>query len=730
MNSVFEREAGRPQRASIMVSTRRALATVTNEATQSSLSAKPAKRSRIQIGGQSSIEILPTAAPEPIAVPVVVVAEAEQQALVVQSSSTALLEKSAGIIMLNNNNCPAQRPKIRLGKRGAAKLTGSAMFASVDVDLQALEESAKLCPAPKRAFVGDRAAARESEKQILVPAQKLVAPRKKAAPAAPTTSLVTYGAYTGAQLLANHHPLALSMQLPTGSSTALTILPHGTGRAYDSDDGGEQGEENASSSLVLLGSKHPAWSDLPLPAGHVHKAEANATQLRRLRRYLVSLGASQDVLEGWSTHTKWSRTGPNNGKHATWYIAPTGRKLSSEVEVAHYFGLLGGNDMCRGQAGSSSQRALTNNVWSEVPLTDVSTEPSAPIVPVARLSSLTSATSSSTQPRPSAGAETMCAPPGQACDRRPAARSLAERNLLKRGGREPVREDIGRLLSDAPCALQETVPMPLLRNLDAMLPSAARMPIVSAPEGGSLIVAKADPTAAKTVPARAQPLRILGPATIEPMPAAAEPCAEPCAEPAKAPEQSKRHATRVSSFSSFASSGRSAPLIVLPATLMTGAAPKFSSPSRIEECEGASEADEGTSDEDEDPFGILCPVKAEHRQYAQEQACSKARRLNGSHRFGTGSSFAAGRASGASRAFSTRPHGCALGVGSQDDEVRAGLREAAQRRAMLGLFQEAREAAAAERKMAEDEEEDIDADACDDDDASDGFDDGSETAFW
>ena len=49
---------------------------------------------------------------------------------------------------------------------------------------------------------------------------------------------------------------------------------------------------------------------------------------------------------------------------------------------------------------------------------------------------------------------------------------------------------------------------------------------------------------------------------------------------------------------------------------------------------------------------------------------------------------------------------------------------------MLGLFQEAREAAAAERKMAEDEEEDIDADACDDDDASDGFDDGSETAFW
>ena len=99
-----------------------------------------------------------------------------------------------------------------LFNKSETKLTGSAMFASVDVSLTELEESAKLCPAPKRAFLGERAAARESAKHILVPAQKQAAPPRKQVSAVPSTALVSYRANAaGAPLLPNPHQLALSL---------------------------------------------------------------------------------------------------------------------------------------------------------------------------------------------------------------------------------------------------------------------------------------------------------------------------------------------------------------------------------------------------------------------------------------------------------------------------------------------------------------------------------------
>ena len=66
------------------------------------------------------------------------------------------------------------------------------------------------------------------------------------------------------------------------------------------------GLEDEPSALLSLGTAHPAWSDLPLPQGAQHKEEASKIQMRRLRRYLVSLGASADVLDGWSTVCVWT----------------------------------------------------------------------------------------------------------------------------------------------------------------------------------------------------------------------------------------------------------------------------------------------------------------------------------------------------------------------------------------------------------------------------------------
>ena len=95
--------------------------------------------------------------------------------------------------------------------------------------------------------------------------------------------------------LPNIYQLVACAQLLGGPTPGEPPSP--TGDDCDGDD--------EPSALLALGKAHPAWSDLPLPRGAQHKEEASKLQLRRLRRYLVSLGAQQDVVDGWTTETKW-----------------------------------------------------------------------------------------------------------------------------------------------------------------------------------------------------------------------------------------------------------------------------------------------------------------------------------------------------------------------------------------------------------------------------------------
>ena len=61
--------------------------------------------------------------------------------------------------------------------------------------------------------------------------------------------------------------------------------------------------------------------------------------LARLRRYLGSVGGSGALVDGWKAEIKYSRARGSHGMHATTFVAPSGRRLTSHAEVARYLGL-------------------------------------------------------------------------------------------------------------------------------------------------------------------------------------------------------------------------------------------------------------------------------------------------------------------------------------------------------------------------------------------------------
>lgn len=116
-------------------------------------------------------------------------------------------------------------------------------------------------------------------------------------------------------------------------------------RAFGADEEADEPMEAGSmEALVSLGSRPPAWNAMPLPS---NRAEAEATLLRRLKRFLLSVSseAGSEVvggsinLAGWTTETRISRSRGSYGQHATYFIAPNGRRMSSQEEVAIYLGL-------------------------------------------------------------------------------------------------------------------------------------------------------------------------------------------------------------------------------------------------------------------------------------------------------------------------------------------------------------------------------------------------------
>ena len=703
------------------------------------------------------------------------------------SCSTTTANSGCGILVLHDNE--QTRPKVRLGQRGASKLMSNAMFASVDVDLGEIEASARLQPAPKRAFQSDRAAADESAKRFLVPVRKKATVKQSAAVAAASTcmALVAPADHSGSSASSASDPMASSALVALPAAYALvasggcaSVDPPSPMALASSAFAGEDGTLK----LLELGSQHPAWSDLPLPRGvgkgaAAAKAEANATQLRRLRRFLVSLGAPTSIVDGWSTEIKWSRSAQTYGRHATWYVAPTGRRLSSELEVARYFGILssdggssaggsggsGGSLDCRNccllgdssssskssagglvscgggklelcsSASSSSVGAQASNIvttGSEGPLITLLTDggssrgaPESSIVSAATSSSLTG------EPPHGPSAGLSCGGSAAAAGHlNPSAKSLVERNALKRGGRARVVESAARLLSDGPSCLQETVPMPHLRNLDRMLPPppssliAAEEAMAPSAHSTALAMASSARMSSSLAASRDLPSVMVARPALSSLPpprppthavssvsvdshhstTASEEVVSLQSQPAKRPPLAETNCTNA--FAARPST--SVPLIVL-STALRGCDARFASPGRIKETEDDSDG-EGDSDEEEGEgdaadLGILKPMNRERRQYAQE-ACSKVRRLNHG-----GFAAARSRRNGGSKV--PLVPGCAL-------------REPEAREELLGLFKRAREAEAAEVRDEDAGLEDIDADSWDEEDE----DDEPVSTFW
>lgn len=149
---------------------------------------------------------------------------------------------------------------------------------------------------------------------------------------------------------------ALVVQAAPTVAGPLVYLGHGKRRLRCDDELAAPLEAGGIEVLVGLGASVPAWDPSELPT---NKAEAAATLLRRLRRRLVSLGARPDLsLDGWRTQTKFSRSRGTYGQHATYYIAPNGRRMSSHAEVAIYFGLDPEGSAHAGAAAKRQRRPL------------------------------------------------------------------------------------------------------------------------------------------------------------------------------------------------------------------------------------------------------------------------------------------------------------------------------------------------------------------------------------
>ena len=601
---------------------------------------------------------------------------------------------AASYPMVVHGEASGMQPKVRLGQRAAAKmsaLSANPLFAGAGVDVCDLEAAAAKAPmmlaAPKRAFLGDRAAAKESAEMLLVPARKMSKHAGKAAltirgeaPAGSSrplllgpSSSVQAGSMTIA--LAATGPAATAVQCHASlpdlcALVACSKLPMGGGSPLRDDEeectGG--GGLEAHASLLSLGSAPPAWSDLPLPRGAQHKEEANKLQLRRLRRYLVSLGASADVLTGWRTETKWSRSVGTYGKHATWYITPSGRKLSSEAEVARFFGLLnagggaaagggvsgggGGGNGAAGGGGAPSSALVTAigrrpacsisaaNAISNataLALTDTSTKAGtdAATTSTAAQPLITWAPSDVLLLQAPATLKAAVGAPGAAAleeviikpvarphpSGKPPAKTLAER----RGGRALLAADsASRMLSDGPAVL-ETVRMPSIPNLDSML---SRKPDGGRATQNQLQAEPAPPAApppgnsCKQQPVQAAKLSSASGAAKK----RARPVADANEDEGETAPPRNASAARGGGLGGgdfgfrgrFGGGGSTAPLIMM---LPDQGAIKFASPGRLEEY---------SEDEEEEEVSVLRPIGAADRQALGQyvHAC-KARCISG-----------------------------------------------------------------------------------------------------
>jgi hypothetical protein len=103
----------------------------------------------------------------------------------------------------------------------------------------------------------------------------------------------------------------------------------------DDEPSGDEGPDRLGM-LQQLGKAAPRWSDSPLPDD---RAKASVVLLRRLASYLRQCGGEGALITGWKAQFRTSRSVGTYGQHATTYIAPTGRKMSSMAEVAWYLGL-------------------------------------------------------------------------------------------------------------------------------------------------------------------------------------------------------------------------------------------------------------------------------------------------------------------------------------------------------------------------------------------------------
>ena len=532
------------------------------------------------------------------------------------------------------------KPKVRFVQR-TALVRIEQLLANVDIgqqEAQAKQGRVKGAAKSKQAFAGVLALANESAKSFLVAPPRKGKSKGGASASSASTAIVPFGAAPARGLPFGAAPsLPCPYQLLAKRGLPVDEPPSPTSMAAASAGAPIRAEDDASVALALLGSQHPAWSDLPLPRGHQHKAEANATQLRRLRRHLVSLGASQHVLDGWSTEIKWSRSVGTYGKHATWYITPTGRKLSSEVEVARYLGLNPASAQRGGASGSTSDGAAKRPSAPPLLLKQSADSSSVAAAKDAAKSAATGASmadllklfppaSTSSEPAPTAAvgaaADAKRRPSGGAAPARAGALSKEERNAFKRM-----------------CKTREKRP----RTADAA---------AAASRDGEVAWSAMD---------GARPV--------------------------------------------FKRRSGGAPLIILPGALTSGSsAVRYASPGRVQEV--------GSDDEDAmragDAEGILRPVEASHRQYAQE-ACSKARRLHDNR----GRKLDAARAVGGGQGGLVNPSAGSVKVKRRTSGGKLG--ESAGREELLELFKEAREAEEDARDVEEDDLEDIDANSSEDD---------------
>ena len=403
----------------------------------------------------------------------------------------------------------------------------------------------------------------------------------------------------------------------------------------------------------------------------------------------MSLGASQSIVDGWSTEIKWSRSAGTYGKHATWYLTPTGRKLSSEVEVARYFGFIS-------SSSSSSTSMGGGQVAGSIVLLGGPQPAALPSHPSNPAITLLAGRDGSSSDSDGLGPSSLSASTSSdTVVTQPAVQRLAERNALKRGGRARVVESTSRLLSDGGSGpdLQETVRMPSLRNLDAMIPSlAGTMP---------------PPHASTTIPTVTIPSRPLPPASMTTRGGTSTDTDVDTKSSTSNTQPAKVSGAKRSAASSWLPRGGAAegaakpPLILLPAALSIRPGGRLASPGRIREFsdpDPESEAEDSGDDAD-DPLAssLLRPVAAEERQYAQSQM-GRARRVLGAR----------------ARKIGSAP--------LRTDMPAAGLHGREEQAELLGLFREARDAVKEAQRAWGEDLEDIDANDDDDEESDDAED--------